>query len=81
MAVVSDSEIEKTIHDRLQKAGIHLDAIRAIVDHANVRMVGKLQFETQRRGILKLVSSVDGVERVDDQMLVEMRGKNNCRKI
>jgi osmotically-inducible protein OsmY len=77
MAVVSDSEIEKTIHDRLQKAGIHMDEIRAIVDQAKVRMVGKLHFETQRRGILKLVSSVDGVERVDDQMLVEMKSKNS----
>lgn len=77
MAVASDNELEKTIHDRLQKAGIHLGEIRAIVDRANVRMVGTLQFETQRRGILKLISSIDGVQRVDDQMLVQMKAKNS----
>jgi osmotically-inducible protein OsmY len=79
MAVVSDHDIEKAIHDRLQKAGIHLGEIRAVIDRGNVRMVGKLQFETQRRGILKLVSSIDGVQRVDDQMLVEM--KSNSKKM
>jgi len=72
MAHVADSEIEKAVHDRLQKAGIHLDEVRAIVDRANVRLVGTLQFETQRRGILKLVTSVDGVQRVDDQLLVKL---------
>jgi osmotically-inducible protein OsmY len=71
MAAVADNEIEKAIHDRFQKAGVHQDEIRAIVERANVRLVGTLQFETQRGGILKLVSSVDGVQRVDDQLMVK----------
>jgi osmotically-inducible protein OsmY len=75
MAVVPDSELEKTIHERMVKAGIHLDQVRAIVDRGNVRLVGTLQFENQRRAFLKLVSSVDGVQRVDDQMMVEMKKK------
>lgn len=75
MAVATDSELERVIHERLVKAGIHLDQVRAIVDRGNVRLVGTLQFETQRRAFLKLVNSIDGVQRVDDQMLVEMKKK------
>ena len=40
-------------------------------DRANVRLVGNLDFENQRRGIIKLISSIDGVQRVDDQMMVK----------
>lgn len=73
MHATLDSELEKTIHDRLQRTGVPLDQIRAIVDRGNVRLVGTLQFETQRRGILKLISAIEGVQRVDDQLLVETK--------
>jgi len=75
MPATLDSDLEKAIHDRLQKAGIHMDEIRPIVDNGNVRLVGTLHFETQRRGILKIVTSIDGVKRVEDQLLVEMKKK------
>ncbi len=71
MPAVADSEIGKAIHDRLTKAGVHQDEIRAIVDRANVRLVGTLQFENQRRALLKLISSIDGVQRVEDQLMVK----------
>jgi osmotically-inducible protein OsmY len=73
MQATLDSDLEKTIHDRLQKAGIHMDEIRPIVDSGNVKLIGTLHFETQRRGILKIVTAIDGVKRVEDQMLVEMK--------
>jgi osmotically-inducible protein OsmY len=73
MHATLDGELEKTIHERLQRAGVSVDQIRPIVDRGNVRLVGTLQFETQRRSILKLVTAVDGVQRVDDQLLVETK--------
>jgi osmotically-inducible protein OsmY len=70
---VPDDELEKLIHDRLQRCGVSPDQIRAIVDQGKVKLVGTLQFETQRRGILKAITAIEGVQRVDDQMLVETK--------
>jgi osmotically-inducible protein OsmY len=75
MRVILDNEIEKAVHDRLQRVGANMDKIRATVSEGRVKLMGYLEFETQRRTFLKVVSAVEGVERVDDQMLVEMKKK------
>lgn len=75
MNAIPDSDILKAIHDRLQRAGASQERIRATVDHGNVKLMGSLQFEMQRRSYLKVVSSVAGVARIDDQMQVSTKKK------
>jgi osmotically-inducible protein OsmY len=75
MHTITDSDIEKSIHDRLLKTGVTQDRVQAFVEEAKVTLVGTLQFEGQRRAILKVVSGVDGVSRVIDKMLVAMPRK------
>jgi len=75
MNAISDGDLLKTIHDRLQRAGASQDRIRAIVDHGSVKLMGALQFEIQRRSYLKAVSAIAGVQRIDDQMQVAAKKK------
>ena len=75
MNAIPDSDLLKTINDRLQRAGATPDRIRALVDHGSVKLMGSLQFELQRRSYLKVVSAVAGVARVDDQMQVTAKKK------
>jgi osmotically-inducible protein OsmY len=75
MNAIPDSEILKSIHDRLQRAGATQERIRATVDHGSVKLMGSLQFEMQRRAYLKVVSAIAGVGRIDDQMQVSQKKK------
>jgi hypothetical protein len=58
MNAIPDSEILKSIHDRLQRAGASQERIRATLDHGSVKLMGSLQFEMQRRAYLKVVSAI-----------------------
>ena len=75
MNAIPDSDILKSVHDRLQRAGASQERIRATVDHGTVKLMGALQFEMQRRAYLKVVSAIAGVGRVDDHMQVSQKKK------
>lgn len=75
MDAISDGDILKSVHDRLQRAGASQERIRATVDHGSVKLMGALQFEMQRRSYLKVVSAIAGVKRVDDHMQVSAKKK------
>jgi osmotically-inducible protein OsmY len=75
MDAISDGDILKTVHDRLQRAGASQDRIRATVDHGSVKLMGALNFEMQRRSYLKVVTAIAGVKRVDDHMQVSAKKK------
>lgn len=75
MDAISDGDLLKSIHDRLQRAGASQERIRATVDHGAVKLMGALQFEMQRRAYLKVVSAIAGVQRIDDQMQVSAKKK------
>jgi len=75
MHTATDHELEKGIHEQLVKVGASPDRIRAIVDDGKVTMVGTLDFESQRRTVLKAVNGVDGIREVIDKMLVAMPRK------
>ena len=75
MDAVSDGDLLKSIHDRLQRAGANQERIRATVSHGSVKLMGALQFEIQRRSYLKVVSAIAGVQRIDDQMQVSAKKK------
>jgi osmotically-inducible protein OsmY len=75
MEAVSDGDILKSVHDRLQRAGASQDRIRATVSRGSVKLMGSLQFEMQRRAYLKVVSAIAGVLRIDDQMQVSAKKK------
>lgn len=75
MDAIPDGDLLKSVHDRLQRAGANQDRIRATVDHGNVKLMGALQFEMQRRGYLKVVSAIAGVKRIDDHMQVSASKK------
>lgn len=70
MDMVSDKDLLKIVHERLMRAGVSQDRIRAMVQHGNVTLVGSLQFEMQRRTYTKVVMAIAGVRRVVDQMQV-----------
>jgi osmotically-inducible protein OsmY len=72
---VPDSELLKSIHDRLQRAGANAERIRATVDHGTVKLMGALQFEMQRRSYLKVVSAIAGIGRIEDHMQVSAKKK------
>jgi len=75
MNAIPDSDLLKSIHERLQRAGASQERIRATVDHGAVKLMGALQFEMQRRAYLKVVSAIAGVGRIEDQMQVSQKKK------
>jgi osmotically-inducible protein OsmY len=75
MDAISDGDVLKSVHDRLQRAGASQDRIRATVDHGSVKLMGALNFEMQRRTYLKVVSAIAGVKRIDDHMQVSAKKK------
>lgn len=68
---VSDKELVKTVSKRLQRGGS--GGVTAAIQRGTVTLKGKIQYETQRRPILKIVNSIAGVRSVIDQLLLEPR--------
>ena len=69
----SDKELSKTVGKRLVRAGG--GSLTAVVRQGTVTLTGMLQYEAQRRPVLKAVSAIAGVSRIVDQL--KLRPKTN----
>jgi osmotically-inducible protein OsmY len=72
MDTVPDSTLLKRVNDKLSRAGAQAK-VTAAVRAGDVTLSGVLQYEIQRRPLVKAATSVAGVRRVIDQMRVEAR--------
>lgn len=63
---VSDKELMKTVSKRLQRGGSA--GVTADIQRGTVTLKGKIQYEAQRRPMMKVVSCIAGVRRVVDQV-------------
>ena len=71
---VSDKELLKTVNRRLTRGGG--GSVAATVQRGTVTLTGKLQYEAQRRPIMKVVSSIAGVRNVNDQLQLVIKRPN-----
>jgi osmotically-inducible protein OsmY len=67
----SDKELQKAVASRLVRGGG--GAATASVQRGTVTVTGKLQYEAQRRQLLKLIGSISGVRSVIDQLSVSVK--------
>lgn len=66
---VSDKALLKTVNRRLDRTGTGSQTrVTASVQRGTVTLLGKLQYENQRRPIVKAIQSVAGVRQVIDQL-------------
>ncbi len=63
---VSDKELSKTVTKRLQRGGG--GGVTADIQRGSVTLKGRIQYESQRRPILKIVNAIAGVRHVIDQL-------------
>ena len=75
---VPDKELSKTVSKRLQRGGG--GGVTATIQRGMVTLKGKIQYESQRRPILKVVSGVAGVCGVIDQLQLEARRTSKVSK-
>lgn len=68
-----DSSILKKVNENLMRTGTGGQAkVQAGVRNGDVTLSGSLQYEMQRRSMVKAATSVAGVRRVIDQMTVSV---------
>ena len=66
---VPDKELIKMVQRKLDRSGTGSQSrVTATIQHGNVVLTGKIQYENQRTPIVKAVSSVPGVRGVTDQL-------------
>ncbi len=66
---ISDKELSKSVNKRMMRAGSGSQShLTAIVQQGTVTLSGLLKYESQRRPLLKAISSIAGVSRVIDQL-------------
>ena len=68
---VSDKELMKSVTKRLVRGGG--GSLTAVVRQATVTLSGAIRYESQRRSMVRLVSSIVGVRRVIDELRVAPR--------
>ena len=74
---VPDRTLLQKVNQRLMRTGTGSQCrVAATVRNGDVTFSGTLQFEHQRRAVLKAASGVEGVRTVLDQMRVESVKKN-----
>ncbi|MEQ8791926.1 MAG: BON domain-containing protein [Pirellulaceae bacterium] len=61
----SDKELLKTVNKRLSRGG---GRVSAAVHQGTVTLTGSIQYEAQRRPIVKDITSISGVRGVNDQL-------------
>jgi osmotically-inducible protein OsmY len=66
---ISDKDLQKTVNQRLQRAGIGSQTrVAALVQGGTVTVTGTIQYAIQRSPIIKAVSNIAGIRRVLDQL-------------
>ncbi len=74
MNEVNDKSLLQKVNQRLMRTGTGgKTRVTAAVRRGDVTLTGTLQFEMQRRSIMRAASSVPGVRRVIDQMTLEVK--------
>jgi len=70
--VAPDRTILRQINQRLARAGMGSGSrITAAVHNGHVTLSGSIQYETQRRPVMRAVDGVDGVRGLTDQLQVQ----------
>jgi len=69
---ISDKELLKTVNKKLVRTGSQ-SKLTANILRGRVTLTGSIRYESQRRPILKAVSSVPGVQQVTDQLQLAAR--------
>ena len=71
---VSDKTLQQQVSQKLSRTGTGGQSrVRFSVANGTITLAGSLQYEAQRRPIVKAISSVAGVRRVVDQLTFEPR--------
>lgn len=72
---ISDRDLQKTVNQRLQRAGVGSQTrVAAVVQGGTVTLTGTIQYAIQRSPIVKAVSNIAGIRRVLDQLqLIERK--------
>jgi osmotically-inducible protein OsmY len=71
---VPDKTILKNVNRRLQRTGLGARCrIATAVRNGQVTLSGNIQYEAQRRPVLRAVNGVDGIRGVVDQVQVQSR--------
>ncbi|QDU77719.1 BON domain protein [Bremerella volcania] len=66
---VSDKDLQRKVDRTMERTGVNSQAkVKARVVNGTVELSGALQYENQRRPILKVIRSIQGVQRVNDLM-------------
>jgi hypothetical protein len=75
MSNPTDKFILQKVNQRLSRLGGSQSKITASINRGEVMLSGTVQFEMQRRSIVKVATSVPGVRRVIDQVGVKPKEK------
>ena len=71
---VPDRTILKDVNKRLLRTGLGARCrVAAAVRNGQVTLSGNIQYESQRRPVLRALSAVDGIRGVVDQVQVQSR--------
>jgi osmotically-inducible protein OsmY len=70
-AKVRDSTISQRVSEQLANCGIRAPCrITAVTNKGNVTLTGMIQYEYQRRTVMRSTSAIEGVRGVVDRMQV-----------
>lgn len=68
MSTFSDRALLQKVHQKLSRLGGAQNGITASFNGGNIVLSGTIQYEMQRRSVMKVATSVPGVRRVIDQL-------------
>jgi osmotically-inducible protein OsmY len=71
MSKVTDKALLRQMNQRVQRTAGYGSRVAVSVVRGEATLAGSLQYEAQRRPILKAAGAIAGVRRVVDQMRVE----------
>ena len=73
---IPDKTLLRDVNKKLLRAGTQTK-VTASVSGGYLTLTGTLQFEIQRRPILRAVNQVSGIRRVADQMTVQTKKRSD----
>ena len=75
MSTIPDKALLQQMNQRVQRTAGYGSRVSVSVVRGEATLTGALQYEAQRRPILKAANAIGGVRRVVDQMRVEPKKK------
>ena len=73
MSTFSDRSVLQKVNQRLARLGGAQTGINASFNAGSVVLSGTIQYEMQRKSIMKVATSVPGVRRVVDQLKIKAK--------